>query len=139
MIREVLKEGPIQIQDRRGLQFGGYWDPNIRAVVMDGRVDPIYTLVFELHNASAQKEFDQLSLLASQGKISRERFIRDFEWIEYQNTFKTSAVVAEGIQKGVFPEESQSWYSSNFEEHLSIQKRAGHSERIGEFYDLLTS
>lgn len=139
LIDAVLEDGPLAIRHEPGVRFGGHWDPNTRTIVVDGTGNQIYTLLFELHNASTEKLFDQTSFLARSGQISREEFIRQVEWIEYQNTFKTSTLIAEGIERGIFPENAQVWYLFDFDKHLRDQRKAGHSEQIGIFYDLLTS
>lgn len=136
---EVLKDGPISIKRDPQFPFKAYWDSTSRTIGITPMESPFYSLLFELHNASKQKEFDYYDSLARQGKISKKDYILAIEQIEFQNTVQTSALIDQGIQQGLLPKESQTFYSSTWEAHLRDQESGGHSAWIGQIYDALAS
>jgi hypothetical protein len=101
--------------------------------------DLIFTLVFELFNASRDTDFQYLNDLAYSRQISRGDYITSCEWIEFQNIQATAQVLNEGISLGILPVSCYKYYSEDFEEHLSVQKSSGHSEWHGRSYDSLRS
>lgn len=139
LIEEALKEGPIKIKNDTNFPFEAYWDTTTRTIGVTSVGSKIHSILFELQNASAQKYFDYYNTLAMQKKIGRDEYVRAIEHIEYQNTRKTASIIDEGIRQGLFPEESQPYYYSNFEEHLCHQQSTGHSAWIAEIYDGLCS
>jgi hypothetical protein len=139
LIKHVLKDGPIEIKNAFQFPFDAYWDATTRTIGVTPSEDSIYSLLFELHNASTQRQFDHYNNLAIQNKISKADFIRAIEYIEYQNTYKTAELVDEGIRQGLFPPNSRTPYHPEFEDHFCHQKLAGHSDWIGTIYDALTS
>lgn len=140
LIEQVLADGPIAIKSAPDFPFEAYWDPSTRTVGVTPAGDKIHSILFELHNASAQNFFEYYDALAREKKISKDDYVRAIEQIEYQNTFKTAALIDEGIRRGIFPKESQVYcYSATFEEHLSDQMAAGHSAWIADMYDWLAS
>lgn len=139
LIEKVLQDGPLAMKRTDHFPFKAYWDAATRTIGVKPSENPFFSLLFELHNAAAQKEFEAYDRMASQKKISKADYITAVEWIEYQNTFKTAELVEEGIRQGIFPPNSQTYYSSTFEEHLNDQRRTGHSAWIGGIYDDLAS
>lgn len=139
LIEKVLEDGPLQMKQTENFPFKAYWDSTTRTIGVKPAENPFFSLLFELHNAAAQKEFETYDRMASQKTISKADYIVAVEWIEYQNTFKTAELVEEGIRQGIFPPNSQTYYSSTFEEHLSDQRTTGHSAWIAGIYDDLAS
>lgn len=139
LLERVLKDGPLTIKIEKEFVFGAYWDCSKRIIAIVPEENKIYSLLFELHNAAAQDEFDHYNLLAYQNQISKEDYVRAFECIEYQNVLKTAAIVDEGIREGIFPASCQNHYHSNFEEHFAYQKLTGHSAYVAGIYDSLIS
>lgn len=139
LIDKVLQDGPVEMKQTENFPFKAYWDSTTRTIGVKQAANPYFSILFELHNAAAQKEFEAYDSLAAQRKISRADYVEAVEWIEYQNTFKTAALVEAGIRQGLFPPNSQTYYSSTFEEHLSDQRATGHSAWIAGIYDDLAS
>lgn len=139
LIENVLQEGPLELKQTTDFPFKAYWDSTTRTIGVKPAANPYFSILFELHNAAAQKDFEAYDKMASQRKISRADYIIAIEQIEYQNTFKTASLVEEGIRRGLFPSNSQTYYSSTFEEHLRDQGTTGHSAWIGGIYDDLAS
>lgn len=139
LIHQVLKDGPLTIKTDLDFPFEAYWDASTRTVAVARTENKIHSLLFELHNASTQKQFEYYNSLVIQNKISKDEYIREIEYLEYQNTYKTAAIIDEGIRVGLFPPNTHANYSSDFEDHLCDQKSTGHSAWIGEIYDELLS
>lgn len=135
LIEEVLKDGPLTIKNDVDFPFEAYWDTTTRTIGVTDTGSRIHSILFELHNASTQKDFDRYNTLAIEKKIGKEDYVRAIEQIEYQNTRKTATIIDEGIRLGFFPKESQAYYYSNFEDHLCHQKLTGHSAWIAGIYD----
>lgn len=134
LIDDVLKDGPITIQHNDSLsnKFTGYWDPYHRKILISkksnlDKVDKTTTLLFEMHNASRSEDFKKIDYLAYKRKISKEQYIRQSEFIEYENCLSTSYLIKKGIQQGIFPKNSEWLVHDNFEDHYDWMKRSGHS------------
>ena len=137
LVEQVLEEGPLKIKRERELPFGAYWDASKRTIGLVASENSTYSLLFELHNAAAQKDFEHANSLAANQKISKNEYIRMIETIEYKNTYKTSALIDEGIRQGLLPRSSQTRYYSSLEAHLRDQERTGHSAWIADIYESL--
>jgi len=119
------------------------WYPNERAIYInysnqgtEGSV--IRFLVFELNNALIEKQFGYMDYLATQGKISKEEYVRTVEQLEFQNAQRALALLKKGVEKGVFPADAADWpVPSSFAEHYKMQLEAGHSQAIANLYDQL--
>lgn len=144
LLESVEAQGTITI---KAAQMGHYatnaaWYPDERTICVNFSHKRSYgslirSLVFELHNALNQKEFDHYDALASQKRISKEKYIESVEYLEYTNALKTAEIMQKGINQGIFPGDSGWCISSSFAEHYQIQKEAGHSKCIGDLYDVL--
>jgi len=138
LISSIQKEGPIQIVINNGREnrFGAYWDPDNRLIAVAYSVDSdegsiIGSLLFELHNASVNKEFERLD--------DKETYVRSMEYLEYVNSLNTAKLAEIGIRRGIFPKSARLPTYSNFKEHFSEQKRSGHSACFARIYDGLRS
>lgn len=145
LINEVRKEGSIHIKTSEmalAKQFGACYDTenriiyvNIAAHRTEGAL--IGSILFELHNALVNSKLDALDRLALAGKIDKENYVKQVEYLEYQNSIKASKIAEKGIKMGVFPKDAQMFTYPNFEEHYRMQKVGGHSAWIAKSYDLL--
>lgn len=95
----------------------------------------ICSIVFELHNALSDSQFDYYDQLAQERKISREEYIIAIESIEYVNACCTAQILEKGIRHGIFPCDSHWPIAPCFQQHFHIQKMAGHAALIGDMYD----
>lgn len=144
LILRVLEEGPIKIERDEYFPFSAYWQSSNRLICLShtrstSKADLLNSLLFELHNASRQADFEYLDQLAQNRKISKKKYVEKTEYIEYQNALATSALIEEGIESGIFPLDSQSYYPNTFKEHFRIQKSKGHSAFIEKMYDQMNS
>lgn len=144
IIEKIRQEGSFQIiVESTGLtrRFGAFWDPNRRIICIDASSDlsggeVIGSLLFELHNASVNLQFDHLDKLAAGGKITKEHYIESMEYIEYLNSLSTSKIASTGIRMGVLPLEARLPTYPNFKEHFKAQKSSGHSACFARNYDM---
>lgn len=134
LVCQVLQEGPLQIQPNSFLsdQFEGYWNSNDRSVYITISRDPtfsemIITMLFELHNASRDRDFNHIYNLAVDGLIDRDQYVEKMEYIEYENVLATSLLLKKGVEMGIFPDDCVWNVSPSFTEHFEIQKERGHS------------
>lgn len=146
LLQKVESEGKLTIKTSH---FGSNtsnaaWFPSQRAIYLNfanqrtlGSI--ICSIVFELHNALSDKQFDCYDQLALTGKITKEQYIRAIEYIEYVNACSAAHMLEKGVRQGIFPQDARWPIAPNFEEHLYIQKMAGHSSVIGCMYDDLMS
>lgn len=144
LIESVLEEGSFRIEKNRHLskQFEGYWSGEKRTIYLTktkkiGEGDLISTILFELHNAKAMREFDHLDHLATKRLLNKKGYVRAIEHLEYRNARLTSAILNAGIEKGLFPKSCYWPLDANFESHLAIQENMGHSNWIGQMYEEL--
>lgn len=143
LISTIQKEGNIQITVRNtelSEQFGAFWDMDNRIICIamspnasKGRI--IGSILFELHNALANKQLNELDELAAQKKISKDAYVEGVERIEYHNSLKAAVITTKGVELGLFPHDAQLHTYSSFEEHYRIQQWAGHSAWIGKTYE----
>lgn len=144
LIEKVLQDGPLSISTNKYFSnnFEGYWSLEDRTVYLTkvkntAKNELLITLLFELHNASRSADFQKLDALASEGQISRKKYIEAVEYIEYENALATSFILKEGVSMGLFPSQCRWDLPKTFQSHLSTQKELGHCEWIGEIYDYL--
>ena len=135
LVQKILAEGQLTIQynDRLSDKFGGYWDPYKRTILITKRAhqaeaDRITTMLFEMHNAIRSKDFAEIDHLGYTRQLSKEEFIRESEYIEYENCLSTARLLDKGIQKGLFPHQSAWPVYDNFEDHYRHMKRTGHAD-----------
>jgi hypothetical protein len=139
----IQKEGPIQIIAKRSNQpskFGAFWDPDRRKIIIelspnsnDGLI--MGSIIFELHNASTNAKFKELNLLAENGFINKEDYIRSMEYLEYINSLNASKIADKGIKSGILPPDAYLHTYSSFKEHFMAQKRSGHSNFFADNFD----
>ncbi|WP_068467994.1 hypothetical protein [Candidatus Protochlamydia phocaeensis] len=145
LIASIQKEGAIQIavkNTKLSNFFGAYWDPDQRmiCVAMSSKTtegDLIGSILFELHNASVDSQFEYLAGLAIQRKIDKATYVRSMEYLEYQNSLNAAKIAEKGIQLGVLPSDSRLPTFTTFQEHFSVQQQSGHSDCFGRIYDNL--
>ena len=143
LIEQVLKEGPLTIAVKNtniSDKFGAFWDVDKR-VIFVGISSPrdegslIGSILFELHNASVNSEFNRLDHLASRGEINRDSYVEAMEYLEYVNSINASKIAQKGISMGIFPENARLHTYRDFEEHFHYQKISGHSDCIADIFD----
>jgi hypothetical protein len=144
LIGRVEAEGVITIQAASlGIHASNAaWFPDERTIRINfskkrSQGSLICSLVFEIHNALSQCQFDHFDRLATQGKISKEKYIEAVEYLEYTNALKTAQVLKNGVNKGIFPSDAYYSVAPTFTEHFMIQKQAGHSQFIGDIWQSL--
>jgi len=141
LIQRVLKDGSISIKPNQkySKKFDGYWEGSRRTIHLTAsdRNTLIGTLIFEMHNAIRDKDFEELDKKAYRGKISKKDYVEAIEYIEYENALSTKNILKKGIAKDIFPSSSYWNIPNNFSEHFAIQKSAGHSARIAKDFDRL--
>lgn len=98
----------------------------------------IASILFEMHNASINRELCYIDSLARSGNLSKEEYILTVERVEYNNVIKTRALIDKGISMGVFPKDAYFPVLKNFEDHLKLQQEAGHSAFIARNYERIT-
>ena len=143
LIEGIQKDGPIQIiakETELTRRFGAFWDPDRRIICIDISSDQsegslIGSLLFELHNASVNSQFDRLDEMAENGKITKEQYIESMEYIEYLNSLSASKIVDKGMRIGVLPLDSGLPIYPNFKEHFRAQKSSGHSACFARNFD----
>lgn len=145
LIAQILTEGSLNIQvDNNGVarQFSACWEQDSRTILIclsshPSKGEVIGSLIFELHNALVSSKMDNLDLMASRGKITKENYVRSFEYLEYLNSINASTLAKKGIDKGIFPQNAQLPTYKNFEEHFYYQKISGHSAVIARNYEII--
>lgn len=147
LISSIQKEGSLRIavsDASESKQFGAFWDLDLRTVCvhLDSQVtegEIIGSILFELHNALVTSRYDQLDLLARNGKINKADYVKAYEQQEYYNSKNASAIAEKGISLGIFPHTARLPTYRNFEEHYHYQKIGGHSAYVARNYDMLMS
>ena len=134
LIQRILKDGSLTIKynERLSTKFMGYWDPYNRAILITDKpnlseADRISTMLFEMHNASRSNDFKEIDDLAYQRKLTQEEYMRESEYVEYENCLATSRLLAKGIERGLFPTRSAWAVDDNFEDHYKWMKKSGHA------------
>ncbi|MBS0629126.1 MAG: hypothetical protein JSS30_02735 [Verrucomicrobia bacterium] len=143
VIDQVLCEGPLTIKINRELssEFDGYWSSHYRTIYITpnrSECTQITALLMELHNALRTCDIEHMYSLAQNRSIGRKQFIRDFEYIEYENALEAKRLVEIGAKQGLFPHNCRFNIADNFLDHLDVQYSQGHSASIGRIYDQLT-
>ena len=105
LLSQALELGAVRIKLNRNssFPFDAYWDSTSRTIFVNrsfrapqGQV--LWPLLFELHNAARQRDFNHIDALAKMRAISREDYIKEAEYIEYQNALATSSLFEEAIK-----------------------------------------
>ncbi|HEV8051158.1 MAG TPA: hypothetical protein VGP47_01590, partial [Parachlamydiaceae bacterium] len=110
LIEGIQKDGPIQIIAQETVlsrRFGAFWDPDRRIICLDISEQSdgslVGSLLFELHNAAVNSQFDRLDEMAEKGKITKEHYIESMEYIEYLNSLSASKIAEKGMKMGILP------------------------------------
>jgi hypothetical protein len=83
-------------------------------------------IIFELVNASFEKEFTHQIEQAKEGKLQREEYVQKVEYIEWRALQKSRIIINEIIPQqlaNINPKQFE-----NFQHHLYIQEKSGHTE-----------
>lgn len=144
LVQSLEQEGPITLrylEIKAG--FNAFWASEKRVIAINSakRWSPgekLYSLLFELQNANADKQLKRLDELASQGQIAKQDYVESVEKAEYQNVVKTSQLLRRGIEQGYFPRGMSIPFYPNLQDHLYMQKVSGHSGAIAGKYDDLS-
>jgi len=145
LIKQVQKEGRVGIITSRDykMNFSAFWDGENRQITLNlsqqrslGSI--IRSIIFELHNAASNSQFEDLYHKAMCGTISRNQYILQMEQIEYSNALKAGEILTRGQRQGLFPTNIGMDIPSTFQEHFQIQCSMGHAEFHGNNYDVLS-
>jgi hypothetical protein len=144
LIEQVLEEGNLRIQWNKSLtkKFEGYWSASNRTIYLtksNNQANLISTLLFELHNALSNERFENWNDLAYCRQISKRQYVREIEFMEYENAKSTKALLDKGIRQKLFPSSARWYLHDTFEEHFRLQKQTGHSAFIGRAYDQIAA
>ena len=144
LIRKSTAHGSISIltNPRCYMPFEAMWDGEHRRILIDGKRNMdhgriLRSLIFELHNAAADPEFDEVIRHACRGSIDCDAFVEESERIEHNNVLKTVAIIKEGIARGIFPASTHWEVIEDFDIHYKIQQIAGHSQFLAKEYETL--
>lgn len=146
LITAIQKEGPIHIQANTtplASKFGAYWDCDRREINIslgesrsDGSI--IGSILFELHNALVVSQWNHLDRLAMERKIDKFTYIKEAEYLEYQNSLNCAKLADKGIEMGFYPRGARLNTYRNFDEHFYYQNISGHSQVFSRNYDSLS-
>lgn len=148
LILSIQKEGPISIFCNNDVyackQFGACWNADRRIILVDisqknSKGMLIGSIIFELHNAAVNSKLLYYDKLASRGKIKKEKYVRNIEYLEYQNSLKASKLAEQGIRLGIFPPSARLITYNSFEEYYRVQKKYGHSACIAHNFNQIAS
>lgn len=124
--------------------FNAFWSAEKRLVAINSsrqwtEGELLYSVLFELHNASCTPELIRLDKMAAQKQIGKKKYVEAVEKIEYDNVLKTSQLLESGVRLGYFPKNTYLPQYPGFKEHLRFQIETGHSGFIAQKYDDLGS
>lgn len=124
--------------------FHACWSPKRRFVALNSSKgwregEKLYSILFELHNASTTAQLVYLDQLAALGQMEKQQYIEAVERIEYRNALNTNALVEKGVRAGYFPREMEIPVYPNFQEHFAQQMHCGHAGCIGQKYEDLST
>lgn len=136
--RLIIKAGKLGAQASNAA-----WFPDQRTIVVNfsnprSEGSLICSLIFELNNALSQYRFDRADQLAREGKLNKQQYIREVEYIEFLSAQQTDQLLKKGVSSQLFPSDAYYSIAPNFEEHYRVQVEAGHSNFIAGVYDDLT-
>ena len=142
LIEQVEQEGAIAIKVAKlgANASNALWMPSERTIYLNVSHRRSYgnmmrSILFELHNALSERQFDYYDQMARERQISKEKYIEAIEYIEYSNVLKTVQVLNKGIRRGVFPPDAHWEIARSFDEHYQFQLEFGHTALIGHTYD----
>lgn len=144
LIHRVEAEGNFTIEAEKTGAFSSNaaWFPDERVISINlskkrTKGSLICSLIFELHNAINQKQFNYFDRLAMQQQISKNKYIEAIERLEYVSAKNMVRMIQQGVEAKLFPSDTYWPIAPNFEEHFKVQIQAGHSRAIGSMYDSL--
>ncbi|NGX60684.1 MAG: hypothetical protein K940chlam9_00151 [Chlamydiae bacterium] len=144
LIQKVEADGPVRVYVTPFPNgSNAMWRADERAIILNGNKSRTYgemlrSILFEFHNAAADKEFMKTDWMAKQGQISKNTYIEQIERIEHSNALSTCNIIEQAIAKRIFPMDARWSIPSDFHFHFQIQKESGHSQAIAVTYDCLT-
>lgn len=141
-INKITKDGKITVKLEyiNNFDFEALWNSSNRVIIVNGNNNKkegelITSILFELHNANADKNLAHYFSLAEKGLIDKESYVRAIEKIEHDNALETVDLLELGIKRGVFPSEAKWNIYRNFEDHYKLQQVHGHSQWIADKFD----
>ena len=143
LLEEVEKEGQISIYSAPfNSNSNAKWLPDERSIILNAAKrrsfgEKVRSIVFELHNASTTKHFDELDWRAAKRQISKQDYVVTVERMEHKNALQTKQIIQKAIQAGLFPRDSFWNIPDDFNTHYQVQYSSGHSQAIGALYDQL--
>ncbi|NGX42727.1 MAG: hypothetical protein K940chlam7_01013 [Chlamydiae bacterium] len=142
LLSKAQNDGRIGIDYWRGPQFQAYWDSYQRMILLNPNQNRtegscISSILFELHNATTNREFNRLRNLVTNGRIGKEEYVESVERLEHQNALSTCRILRKGIRQGIFPRNAAWSVYDNFDQHYHVQRICGHSAWIAKSYDQL--
>jgi hypothetical protein len=142
LLQKVEKDGPITFAFHpvgKG-PFSACWIGEQRTLLLNASNEwtlgeKISSILFELHNALKDTDFENLNLQAQRGTISKDYYVETIEFIEFENSIKTKNIITNGINRRFFPKDAALNTYKNFQEHFFWQKKLGHSQLMADQYD----
>lgn len=142
LLAQISQEGKVGIEMAPSYSesFDAMWDSSRRVIMVNpnkrtSEGNLICSIIFEMHNASTDKQFVELVKKAREGSISKDDFVLSVERMEHDNCLKTIAILQKGMANGIFPDTSKWKVFKNFEDHYKIQQIHGHSGWLADSYD----
>lgn len=137
VIQRVIQEGPITVDLVSGMSFGAMWENGDRKISINARDQRdqgllLRHILFELHNALCDSEYEELYTMALNREISCDAYVETVEKIEYENMIKTVSILEKGIALGLFPSSARWEIIYDFATHYKIQQLTGHSLSIAQ-------
>jgi hypothetical protein len=142
LIAQVNKDGPIGLMIDNRSDAEAYWDSHSRRIAVNTEMTPslgskITCILFELHNAEADKRLRNLTNLAARGKMTKESYVESVEKVEHDNAVRASELLQKGVLESIYPAEAQWTVFKSFEDHYRMQQMTGHSDFIADSYDII--
>lgn len=148
LLNKVLADGPINILlgDDSDAPAGGKWIADGREITINKSEHPdrkLGHLLFEMANALQAKEQLQLQQDSSEGKVSREDYVKRWEEIEYNTAKIFSSTIQRCIKDYGWPVEAEMGISQlvklNWEQLWNIIKNSDHANLFRSDWDALFS
>ncbi len=142
LLQKVEREGTVSIVGRSHAGFAAYWEGRSRTIVINqsyrrSEGSLIRSVVFELCNATRNRELARQWALAGQGRLTQEEFATNVERIEFENLWRASRLLEAGIKRGLFPSDARMGAWSDFDAFLRNEKRTGHFGYLCDQYRML--
>lgn len=144
LMEQIQAEGQIQIVAHNTAlsnKFGAFWDSDRRTICIahspncsEGSL--IGSILFEMHNASVNRQINHFNDLANKRQIDKENYIQAMEYLEYINSLNAAKLATKGIKMGLLPRDARLPTYSSFEEHFRAQRMSGHSDCFGHNYEM---